>query len=175
LLRAINVGGHTVKMEQLRRHFEALGLAQVETYINSGNVVFTAKASKAASLEKKLEAHLTQALGYPISVFLRTPAQLAAVADYGPFPEPPEGGNQYIAFVQAPVSAEAQNKLAALATADDRFHAHGCELYWWRSGGLSDSPLSGSGKLEKLLGAPATVRNITTVRKLAAKYPPSAR
>jgi uncharacterized protein (DUF1697 family) len=170
-LRAINVGGHTIKMEQLRRHFEALGLMQVETFINSGNVIFAAKAGKAASLEKKLEAHLSQALGYSTSVFLRTPAQLAAVVAYEPFPEPPAGGSQYIAFVQAPVSAEAQKKLAALDSPDDHFHAHGTEVYWWRSGGLSDSPLSGSGKFEKLLGVPATLRNVTTVRKLAEKYP----
>ena len=169
-LRAINVGGHTVKMERLRQLFEALDLSQVESFINSGNVGFTARAGQAASLEKKIEAHLTQALGYTVEVFLRTPAELGAIAAHQPFQPPPAGGNQYIAFVHAPVSAVAQQKLAALDSADDHFQAHGREVYWWRSGGLSDSPLSASGRFEKLLGVPATLRNVTTVRKLAQKY-----
>ena len=56
-LRAINVGGRNVKMEQLRRIFESIGLTNVETVIASGNVVFDAKAKSAKTIEKKLQAH----------------------------------------------------------------------------------------------------------------------
>jgi uncharacterized protein (DUF1697 family) len=171
-LRAINVGGHTIKMEQLRQLHEELGLTQVETFINSGNVAFIARGGSAASLEKKIEAHLTQSMGYSISAFLRTPAELAALAAYEPFPPTPPAAGVYIAFVHAPVPLEAQQRLAAFDTAQDHFQAHAREVYWWRATGYSDSPLS-SGKFEKLLGATATVRNVTTVRKLAAKYPPA--
>jgi len=171
LLRAINVGGHTVKMDVLRQHFEALGLTQVETFINSGNVIFTARAGRAGSLEKKIEAQLLAALGYDVTTCLRTPAELAAVAAYQAFAAPPREGGQYVAFVQAPLGPDVLARLAPFQTEQDQFAVHGREVYWWRDTGFSDSPLSGSGKFEKLLSVPATVRNITTVRKLAAKYP----
>jgi uncharacterized protein (DUF1697 family) len=63
-LRAINVGGHNVvTMAALRGHFEALGFEQVETFINSGNVIFKSKATSDAALERKIEAHLEKSLG----------------------------------------------------------------------------------------------------------------
>ncbi len=78
-LRAINVGGRVVKMDQLKRLFEELPLSDVETYIASGNVIFTSAARTAAPLEAKIEAHLERRLGYAVPTFLRTPAELAAV------------------------------------------------------------------------------------------------
>lgn len=171
-LRAINVGRHTVKMDRLRQLFEALDLTEVETYINSGNVAFVAKSGRARSLEQKIEAQLREALGYAVTTCVRTPAELAAIAAYQAFREPvPAEGGLYIAFVQSPLGREVQPKLDAFQTAQDRFHVHGREVYWWRGARFSDSPLSGSGKFEKLLGAQVTVRNSTTVRKLAEKYP----
>ena len=56
-LRAINVGGHTVKMDQLRRLFERLGFSKVETFIASGNVIFESASRSAKALEKNTEAH----------------------------------------------------------------------------------------------------------------------
>src|SRR5438874_9114515 len=92
-LRAINVGGRTIKMETLRQHFEALGLTKVETFINSGNVIFEARAAKTGNLEKKIEAQLRQMMGYDVAAFVRTPAELAAIAAYQPLPPTlPEGG-----------------------------------------------------------------------------------
>ena len=52
-LRAINVGGHLVKMDELRGLFEALGFSNVETFIASGNVIFDSKATNVKSLERK--------------------------------------------------------------------------------------------------------------------------
>ena len=62
-LRAINVGGHTVKMEHLRILFEELGFENVETFIASGNVIFDSKTKSTKTLETKIEKHLRQALG----------------------------------------------------------------------------------------------------------------
>ncbi len=73
-LRAINVGGHTVSMAALRAEFEALGLKDVETFIASGNVIFTAPTGNRAALERKIESHLHGALGYEVKTFLRTRA-----------------------------------------------------------------------------------------------------
>ena len=66
-LRAINVGGHTVKMDYLRALFEALGFANVETFIASGNVIFETKSKDTNALQREIEKHLHQALGYEVA------------------------------------------------------------------------------------------------------------
>jgi uncharacterized protein (DUF1697 family) len=174
-LRAINVGGHTVKMDSLRRLFEALGFASVATFIASGNVIFEAPARSAAALEKKIEARLHESLGYEVATFLRTPAEVSAIAAYRPFPaaeiEAP-GHYLYVGFLAAAPSAEARKRLAALRTAIDEFHVHEREFYWLCRTRSSESTISGA-LLERTLGLPATMRNSTTIRKLAAKYPPA--
>ena len=174
LLRAINVGGHSVKMEALRQLFVDLGLSNVETFINSGNVIFETRATKTGSLEKKIEGQLEKALGYKVAAFIRSTAELAAIAEYQPFPGAGSGEaaeTLYIAFTQAPPSPQAVQKLMAAQTERDRFQVHERQVYWLLRTRFSDSPFSGSGQFEKMLGVPATVRNSTTVRKLAAKYP----
>ena len=85
-LRAINVGGHTVKMDRLRQHFESLGFANVETFIASGNVVFETTAMDTAALETRIAAALHAALGYEVATFIRTEAELSGIAEYQPFP-----------------------------------------------------------------------------------------
>ena len=86
-LRAINVGGHNVKMDHLRQLFESLGFSNVETFIASGNVIFDAKAGNVKALEKKIETCLQEALGYEVATFIRTTAELAEIASYKPFPQ----------------------------------------------------------------------------------------
>ena len=172
-LRAINVGGHTVKMDHLRRLFEALDFDHVATFIASGNVIFETSEADTAAVEQRIAEGLEQSLGYAVATFLRAPADLAAVAAYQPFPAPEldaEGHSLYVAFLPAPPSAEARDRLLALHGALDDFHIHDREVYWLVRGKMTDSAFSGA-VLEKTLGLPATVRNITTVRKLAAKYP----
>jgi uncharacterized protein (DUF1697 family) len=171
-LRAINVGGHTVKMERLRELFEELGLSAVETFIASGNVIFETSARSSAALEKKIEAHLRQSLGYEVATFLRSAAELAAVAAHEPFPRAEldaSGNSLYIAFTGAPPDDEARQKLVGFDSATDAFHVHGREVYWLCRTRFSDSPITGA-KLERALKMPATARNVTTVRKLAANY-----
>jgi uncharacterized protein (DUF1697 family) len=172
-LRAINVGGHTVKMDQLRSLFAELEFANVETFIASGNVIFEAGAKQPQALERQIEAHLRQALGYAVATFIRTPAELAAVAAYQPFPPAAldaAGSSLYVGFLPAPPADEAQRKVIALSTEIDEFHIHQREFYWLARQGMGRSTISGA-LIEKTLGMQGTIRNITTVRKLAAKYP----
>ena len=113
-LRAINVGGHTVKMDALRRHFAALGFADVETFIASGNVVFDTTAKNTHALEKKIEQHLFAVLGYEVATFIRTDAELAAIAQYQPFSSAALKKAQAlnVAFLTDPLDAASQKKLA---------------------------------------------------------------
>lgn len=81
LLGGINVAGRTVKMERLREVFADLGLDNVRSYINSGNVFFDTSESGRADLTSRIETALQSALGYEVPVFLRTPDELQAVVD----------------------------------------------------------------------------------------------
>lgn len=174
LLRAINVGGHVVKMHRLRRLFEGLGLSRVETFIASGNVVFESRARDAGSLERTIEAHLRGELGYEVKTFLRTPAELAAVAGHDAFPAiSMDGAALYIAFLGHVPAPDARRALLAFSSDVQSFAVRQREVYWLVRQKISESVFSGA-RLEKTLGQPATVRNVTTIRKLALKYPASS-
>lgn len=171
-LRAINVGGHTVKMDHLRRLFEEMGFANVETFIASGNVIFDATPISVPTLERGIEAALHAALGYAVATFIRTPAEVAEVTRHRPFPASEleaEGHALYIAFLADAPTAEATQKLLSFTTEVDEFTVAGREAYWLARRKMGASTFSGA-RLEKTLGMQATVRNVTTVRKLAAKY-----
>ena len=170
-LRAINVGGHTVKMDVLRQQFEALGFSNVETFIASGNVVFETAAKNARTLEKKIEAHLRAALGYEVSTFIRTKAELSAIAQVQPFSPSALKSAQAlnVAFLADALDATAQKKLLALKTDIDDFHVHGREVYWLCRKKQSESAFSNV-VLEKTIGQASTIRGINTIQKMAARY-----
>jgi uncharacterized protein (DUF1697 family) len=85
LLRGVNVGGHTVRMEVLRGLFRELGLADVRSYIQSGNVFFACPPGGRARLAAHIEGHLARSLGYEVPVLLRTVPELARVVARDPF------------------------------------------------------------------------------------------
>jgi uncharacterized protein (DUF1697 family) len=84
-LRGINVGGHSVKMERLRDIFVELGLQNVRSYINSGNIFFDTDRQDVDGLSAAIEQHLAEALGYNVATFLRTTDQLARILEQDPF------------------------------------------------------------------------------------------
>jgi uncharacterized protein (DUF1697 family) len=170
-LRAINVGGHTVKMDVLRGHFETLGFTHVETFIASGNVIFETTARNTPTLEKKIEQHLREALGYEVATFIRTLAELAAMAQYQPFSPALLKTAQAlnVAFLADALDAASQQKVAALKTDIDEFHVQGREVYWLCRRKQSESKFSNA-VLERTLGRSATIRGFSTIQKLAAKY-----
>jgi uncharacterized protein (DUF1697 family) len=169
-LRAVNVGGRVVKMAALKKIFGDLKLAEVETFIASGNVIFKS-AGDAARLERLIDAGLQKALGYPVVTFLRTTEQIGAAAERDPFGAPvPPRGRIYIGFLRDPPSPSARRQLGALTTPTDSFAVEGRELYWMCAIPSAESLTSGT-VLEKVLGQAVTLRNANTVRRLAAKYP----
>lgn len=170
-LRAINVGGHNVKMDHLRQLFESLDLKNVETFIASGNIIFDAKSGSTKNLEKKIEACLHEALGYEVATFIRTNAEVTAIANYKPFPPSKleTAAALNIGFLADPLNEDAKQKLMALRTEIDDFHVHGREIYWVCLKKQSDSKISNV-TIEKALGVKSTLRGVNTVNKLAEKY-----
>ncbi len=169
-LRAINVGGHVVKMTDLRRHFEEAGFTSVETFIASGNVIFESD-EKAADLESRIEAHLESALGYRVGTFIRTPRELADVVERGPFKGTTIGKDEthYVSFVRTRPTPAMRAAIDALDVGDDEVHAGKREVHWLCRVRGPESAKRGS-VVGKAIGAESTMRNVNTVRKLAEKY-----
>ena len=170
-LRGINVGGHQVKGGELRAVFEGLGFGDVATFRASGNVVFSATSEPVARMAARIEKGLHDALGYEVPVFLRTAAEVRAIAGQAPFPrrqlEASKGKLQVSLLLKRPARA-AQKDVLALATDEDRLAFGDRELYWLASGGISRSDLDLKA-IERLVG-PTTMRTMGTVEQIAAKY-----
>jgi uncharacterized protein (DUF1697 family) len=172
LLRAINVGGHVVKMDRLKKLFQQAGFTGVETFIASGNVIFDVSPSvKIAAVEDTIETMLEDALGYEVATFIRTAAELTAAAEHEPFtPKALKASLRFnVAFVKQPLDAGAVTSIKALATTLEDFHVRGREIYWLSRVLQSDSKVSNA-VFEKTLRQSSTVRGISTVRKMAEKY-----
>jgi uncharacterized protein (DUF1697 family) len=169
-LRAINVGGHRLKMERLRELIEELGFEQVETFIASGNVVFSSTSMDARGMEARIADHLHEALGYEVPTFIRSQPELEAVAAFQPSEPVPADLSAYVIFLSEEADTECRQNLEALGTDADRFEFAGREVHRLIDGKLSDSPLFGVDLTKAVGGGPMTARNITTVRKLVAKY-----
>lgn len=166
-LRAINVGGHTVRMDRLKALFEQLGLANVSTFIASGNVIFESPLKNAAALEEKIDAQLRAALGYEVGTFIRTAGELQAIA--AAQQASPDGTETlYVCFLPDHSDAAAAAQVEALSTPDDQLRLRGRELYWLRRGRISDTEVKGP-QLARALGMPSTMRNMNTVRRILAK------
>jgi uncharacterized protein (DUF1697 family) len=164
LLGGINVGGHRVTMDRLRDLVGGIGYGNVATFIASGNVLFDAPGgSDGDELARTVANVLGDALGYAVPTYVRTCDEIVDVAALRPFGEIPEGTTHMVAFCTAPLVAS----LTQDHPSGDLWRVHGRELHWFVPGGLSSSAIT-LPKLARTLGQPATTRNHTMLRKLAA-------
>lgn len=172
-LRAINVGGRTVKMDHLREIFKSLGFSNVETFIASGNVIFEAKSKEARALESQIEKKLKAVLGFEVATFLRSDSELAGIASYRPFSKSQmdSAAALNVAFLKEALDDRQKKLLRTLRSESDDFHIHGREVYWLCLEKQSDSKFSNA-VLEKTLGVSSTLRGWSTVLKMAEKYVP---
>ncbi len=171
LLRGINVGGHRVAMADLRGHFGVLGLRDVETFIASGNVIFsTPKPADPIKLERKIEQHLLTCLGYAVPTFIRTPEELREASLQRPFAASDmdhTGHTVHVAFLRTSASAAFTREMKARKTAKDEFAVKGRELYWLIRGKTMDSLVTWQ-KVEKALNIDVTMRSLVSLKKLVA-------
>jgi uncharacterized protein (DUF1697 family) len=168
LLRGINVGGNNlIKMTALAACLEAGGLEDVATYIQSGNVVFTAPGAGAKALVRRVEDLLEAAFRVPISVVLRTHAQLRAVVERAPrgFGAAPAKHRYDVVFLKEPLSAATAMKSVLIREGVDEAHPGVGVLYFSRLvARLTQS------RLNKIASSPiypqVTIRNWNTTTRL---------
>lgn len=166
LLRGINVGGHNkLPMKALRELLEGLGLEGVETYIQSGNVVFRAPKKGAKQLGAKISQAIEAAHGFAPDVMVLDAAAFEAAAKANPFPEADAAPKAvHLWFCRSEPKAPDLERLAALASANERYVLDGAVFYLLAPDGIGKSKLAE--KVERALGVSATARNWSTVSKL---------
>ena len=166
LLRAVNVGGRKLPMARLRDVCASLGWRDVATYIQSGNVVFTADG-KAEAIETELERAIEQEFGLDVPVIVRSAAQWARLADSNPFANAAaEAPNRLQLLVsKRPPARDAAQKLMERALAGEQVEAVPGGLWFHFPEGVARSKLTPS-LFDKACGSPATGRNYRTVQRL---------
>ena len=158
-------------MTELKQLFEALGYANVETFIASGNVIFEAKTTDGAKLEQRIEQHLATSLGYAVDTFVRSEAEVVAAQQFQAFATGvPDGGAIYVTFLKEPLSVVSAKRLIACRTDVDEFQVHGREIYWRCLIKSSDSKVWASPELKAIKLPTGTMRNLTSLTKLVAKH-----
>lgn len=172
LLRGINVGGkNKIKMADLKQSFEEIGLGRVQTYIQSGNVLFESDKEE-ESLRKSIEQKIEEVFGFKVSVVLRTSVEFEKIFQNCPFSEEEilkaesmsNTESLYAALLTQTPSKDATEQLNAYRTETDNFRINGREVYLLFHNSIRNSKLANN--LHKL-NVPATVRNWKTMVKLA--------
>jgi uncharacterized protein (DUF1697 family) len=170
LLRGINVGGHKrISMADLRDLLTRMGLADVRSLLQSGNLVFGANGRTATQLERLLEAEAEKRLGLQTDFFVRTAKEWKNVVAHNPFPKEAasDPGHLVVMFLKDTPSVTGVKALQAAITGREVVRAAGKHLYIVYPDGIGRSRLTNA-VIDKQLGTRGTGRNWNTVLKLAA-------
>ena len=162
MLRAVNVGRRRVPMPALRELLGDAGFEDVQTYVQSGNVVLRSQ-DPAPAVAERCRALISERFGFDVPVVSRTEAELAAVLEHDPFAAIATDPKRYwVSFLDSELPQEAHERLEALTRGEEKFEVRGREIYGWFPDFTARS------KLATALAAPAknlvaTARNWTTV------------
>lgn len=169
LLRAVNVGGRTLAMSDLRAVAEGIGLENVATVLQSGNLVFTARHGRGATLERELQRAVLERLGLETVFFVRDAKSLGRVVDENPFVREAESDPAHLLmYALSGVVPEARVKaLRTWIPGSERVAVAGSTLYAVYPDGIGRSKLT-AGAIESRLEVSSTGRNWNTVAKLLA-------
>jgi uncharacterized protein (DUF1697 family) len=172
LLRGVNVGNNALRMEHLREMLAGLGFGEVRTYLQSGNALFSAQGTP-GSLAAAIERAVSEATRLPVSVVVRTPAQLKRLIAANPFLKESDGETKalhtalHVTFLPAAAPKAGIAALDKIRAGGDRWHVAGAEVYLFCPDGYARSKLNNAA-LERALGVRATTRNWNTVTALCA-------
>jgi len=166
LFRGINiVGSNRLPMKDLKLLLENHACVDVETYIQSGNVIFRSAASDVSRLAKQLTAAVSKSHGFAPLVLVLTAGELARAASGNPYPEANDNPKSVHVFFLAERPAKPDlPSLEALKANGERFALKGKAFYLHTPNGFGTSRLAG--RVERLLGVAATARNWRTVTTL---------
>jgi len=171
LLRGINVGGRNIiKMADLKRVLESIGLASVKTYIQSGNVLFKSEGQE-EPLRKEIEQEIEKIFGFHVTVVLRTAAEIEWIIQNCPFSneeiidaeKSSKVESLYVSLLTHVPSEEKIKLLNSYASEIDKYKIEGREVFLLLYNSVRNSKLANN---LKKLEVPGTVRNFKTMNKL---------
>lgn len=169
LLRGINVGGkNKIKMADLKAMCVSMGYQNVQTYIQSGNIVLETTETNVVVIEEALKQQIKDTFGYDIAVLVRTPIYWANAIAENPFLiEMPEVETKllHLTFLAAEPSSDLLTKLEAIDYGEDQFKVVADRMYLYFPNGYGRTKLTNT-VVEKKLQVAATTRNWRTVNKL---------
>ncbi|MGH9035542.1 MAG: DUF1697 domain-containing protein [Acidimicrobiia bacterium] len=167
LLRGINLGARNkVPMPALRVVVESLGHEDVQTYIQSGNVVFKSGSGDGAGMAAALESAVTKEFGFRVAVVVRTGRELRRVTTNNPFlAAGADISALHVVFLGSSPTKASVKALDPDRSPPDEFAVRNAEVYLHCPNGFGRSKLT-LDYFERKLGGPATVRNWKTVTKL---------
>jgi uncharacterized protein (DUF1697 family) len=168
LLRGINVGGkNRLPMKDLVDIFEEIGAVEVQTYIQSGNVLFRCPAGKVGKLPGEISAAIRRRFGFTIPVILRTASEIRSVVRGNPFlAATVDPGRLHVAFLSDRPARQAVARLDPDRSPPDRFLVKGKEIYLHCPRGMARTKLTND-YFDRELATTSTMRNWTTVLTLA--------
>ena len=183
MLRGINIGPHKrINMGQLRKSFEALGFERVQTYIQSGNVVFKTKQTSTSVLSKRIEEKIVSGFGFSVSVISRSSNEMSKAIERNPFlnergidhdainrekisPEKIDPDKLHVMFLSDAPAPAALKTLTDLIAPPDQCRSVDREIYFHLPNGVSQSVLMKK-PADRILAVTTTMRNWRTVNSL---------
>ena len=168
LLRGVNLAGHKkIKMDALRALYESLGLRDVQTYINSGNVIFRTGGRDLASLTRRIEDGIERTFGFRSDTIVRTVPELRDAIAGNPFASRPgvDPKRLVVTFLAGDPVREARDKVLKIECDPEELRIGGRELYIYYPNGMARPKLS-MALVERTLKTSGTSRNWNTVTKL---------
>ena len=169
MLRGVNVGANSrVKMPALQQLYESLGLSDVQTLLQSGNVVFRSGIDDPRQLARRIVQEIERRLGLQIEVIMRTLAEIESIVDRSPILSPrADLSKLLVMFLSGVPDAESQKRLHKWHQGREMLEIRGPEIYLYYPDGVGRSKLSGA-VIENQLNVSGTARNWNTLLKLVA-------
>jgi len=167
MLRGVNLGKRRVKMDALRALYESLGLREVQTLVQSGNVVFSTERKDLAALAKRIEGAVEQEFGFRSDVILRSASEVREVIERNPLTKRSDlEPNKFLVwFLASDPGEEIRKRVRAVKTEPEEVHIDGREVYIYFPNGMA-RPKMNWPAIEKVIAVRGTGRNWNTVKKL---------
>jgi uncharacterized protein (DUF1697 family) len=167
-LRAVNVGQRRVAMARAREVLDRLGLDEVSSYVNSGNLLFTATGA-ASEHEEAIRGALEKEFGFELTTFVRTAAQLRALVDARPFGDLPPGHTHFALFPLTRLTAKERNAVERMSNDHDEVRVQGGDVQWLIRSKSTETTLGPKQWRAALPENPTTARNMTMLTKLVER------
>ncbi len=165
ILRGINVGGHKkILMEDLKKLYESLGFKNVQTYIQSGNVIFGCSDTNILVLVSKIEQEIKKIFAFDVSVLIRTKNEFQKLIDHNPFPKK-DPSKLYVTFLSNTPSQSHIKEINILKDKSEEFVMDDKAIYLFLPNGYGRTKLTNN-FFEKILNTSATTRNWNTINEL---------